>query len=216
MTFLEEHVRDMPSGSIDDEALHLADLAVARVQGLAAADADLSRWKDVACLHRARQGDRGVRATLQTEVRPVVRLVCGVGVIATAAREEVCLLRRGELLERGERAPQVDVAGTGFHHVEWDEPSQPAAVLGLDHQMREGPGHRVDDHPAHPAAGAVVTRRRGPDRESGVCHAGLLCRQDPTGAAPRPRDLSRHAAPQGHQPRRSTSQRSTTSSPSTR
>ena len=96
VAFLEQHVGDVTLGRIDDEPFDLADLAVTGVHSLAPTNADLSGRELVAGLDHAGQGQVGVGLTLQAEVRPVVGLMCGVGVIPAAAGEEVeTPLRRG-------------------------------------------------------------------------------------------------------------------------
>src|SRR5271170_3939764 len=137
VTFLQENMRHMPVSRVDDQSLHLADLTVARVHGLATPEADLPWWKRVARLDRTGQGQVGVGLTLQAEVGPVIRLMRGVRVIPTATGEEVHLLGGGELLEFGKGVAEADVASAGLHLVERDEAAQATSVLGLNDQVGE-------------------------------------------------------------------------------
>jgi hypothetical protein len=132
VAFLQQHMRDMSLGGVDDEARDLADLTITRMDRLAAPDADLPRREHVARLDGAGQRQLRICPTFQAEVRPVIRLVCGVGVVAAAARKKVRLLGGRELLELGEGVPQADVASLRLDHLERDQAAQAAAVLRLN------------------------------------------------------------------------------------
>ena len=114
-------MRDVSLGRVDDQPLHLADFTVAGVHGLTTPNADFSWRKLVVGLDRTGQSEVGVGLTLEAEVGPVVRLMCGVRVIAAAAGEEVDLLGRGEVLEFGKGVVEADVSGLSLHLVERDE-----------------------------------------------------------------------------------------------
>ena len=214
MALLQQHVGDVSPGRIDDEPLHLADLTVARMHGLASANADLTRRERVPGLDRTGQRERWVGAALQAEVGPVVGLVGGVGVVAAATGQEVHLLGRGQLVEFGKGVVQAEVAVAGLNHVEGTRRPSPLRCSGSTTRWVSSRATGSMTTLLTAAARPVAAGGGGPDRERCVCHTGLLYRARPyrgTGARPGPFDR-----PGCHQPRKSTSQRSTTSSPSTR
>ena len=204
VALLEEHVRDVSLCRVDDEPLHLADLAVAGVHAArraarrprpaGACRGSRPRWPRRAWGRRRPPGRS--RASSTPRARRRRRSRCRRGGSRSPRRRGACRTRRG--CSGGGRRP-----APGLDQVERDEAAQAAAVLGLDHEVGELAGHRVDDDPAHRAAGSVAARGGGPDRERGVCHAGLLVGQDPTGAPSPPgprRPVAAVTSPAGRRP----------------
>ena len=160
VSLLEQDMGDVPVRRLDDEPLDLADLAVAGVHPLAAPHADLSRRQHVAGDDPAGVGHHGLPDHLNPVVRPVVGLVRFVVLVAAAAGEEVGLLGRGERIELLEGAAEADLARARLHEAERDQAAQAAAVLGLDDQVGDLAGDRVDDHPGSARRTVRRCRRR--------------------------------------------------------
>jgi hypothetical protein len=165
---LEEHVGYLMAARVHDQPLDLPYFAVGRADGQAAADVYRAGWHGV-------DGDlrRGVRSSASvggnpdfapTQVKwllyPWVPVPGGVEV-----RHGFGLLGGPERLELGQGAAKPDLAGRSVYEVNGNKPPRARPVLGVDREMRDLPGDRVEDDAAYLTAGTIGAAGAGADPE---------------------------------------------------
>ena len=116
--------------------------------------------------------------------------------------------RQGQLVELGEGAAEADVAVAAPRPCRAERGGpRPLRCSGSTTRWVSSRATGSTTTLLTVAAGPVAAHGGGPDRERGVCHTGLLCRARPYRGAGAVRASATGSA--RHQPRRSTSQRST-------
>jgi hypothetical protein len=170
---LEEHVGYLAAVRFHDQPLDLPDLAVGRTDGQAAVYVYRAGWDGVdgdlrrGCRSSASAGGNpdcppaqvkcprgfrfaGVRGNpdfAPTQVKwllsPWVPVPGGVEV-----RHGFGLLTGPERLELGQGAAKPDLAGRSVYEVHGNKPTRARPVLGVDREMSDLPGGRVDDYAA--------------------------------------------------------------------
>ena len=213
---LEEHVGYLAGARFHDQPLDLPYLAVGRTDDQAAVylyragwhgvDGDLRRGcrssasvrgnpdsapAQVKCPRGFRfAGVRGNPDFAPTQVKwllsPWVPVPGGVEV-----SHALGLLSGWERLELGQGAAKPDLAGRSVHEVHGNNLPRARPVLGVDREMRDLPGDRVDDYAAYLTAGTIGTPGVGADPERHHLRHPLAffgpCQAQPAAAPPNSR-----------------------------
>jgi hypothetical protein len=148
---LEEHVGYLAAARFHDQPLDVPYLAVGRTDGQFAVYVYRAGWDGVDVdLRRGFRPSASVRRDpdfAPTQVKwllyPWVPVPGGVEV-----RHGFGLLGGPERLELGQGAAKLDLAGRSVYEVNGNKPPRARPVLGVDCEMRDLPGDRVDDYAA--------------------------------------------------------------------
>ena len=174
VTFLEEHMGDVVIPRINRQPLDSADVAVPSVDLLAPSDGDLIQGKCVI-------GDR-LRHIANDSGQSVVRLgeslTGSVVRMAAAPRQELSLFGVLEFFKLCKGAGQLHSSGgCTTHEVEGDEATQTLSVFGLDDQIGDSSGDRIDNHLSDLTTKTIGTGCLDSDRElCRVRHGHLFLR----------------------------------------
>ena len=166
VTLLEEHVGYLVASRFHDQPLDLPYVAVGRTDGQFAVYFYLAGWDGVdgdlprglRCIRVADRPDYAPNAMLL--LYPCMPVTGGV-----EARHGLGLLGGPERLELGQGAAKPDLARRSVHKVSRDKPPRAMPVLGVDYEMGDLPGDRVDDYAAHLTAGSIGAAGAGADPE---------------------------------------------------
>ena len=159
---LEEHVGYQMAARFHDQPLDLPYLTVGRTHGDAAVYAYRAGWNGV-------DGDllRGFRcARAAGSVHPNEPVDPFRGIVVPGRVEAphgLGLLGGPERLELGQAAAKPELARRSVYKVSGNKPPRARPALGVDREMRDLPGDRVDDDAAHLTAGSIGAPGAGAD-----------------------------------------------------